>query len=300
MAMVQPDILPAMAEAIHRQLLSARGGRLARPALQEHVIPKGVARIGEKTFNDTLRELIGIGALDETDEQVSLPDLEGAREHGGMRTLVRERAMQSELEADLWEKDDQGSLVLLGARDLVRGLAWFLGLDSVEGPFDFEKTDPALSDLQEQHTGDRPIHNPERWRSFVRWARYLGFSSDMSLFGGTGTSLSVVLPDPTRALVTVLPTCAPTGEWVPLRALLSEIAARLPVLDGGVYRRALIQQGLPEAPGDCSPSLTLALLRLQGLGYVELDPGAGDAPKLVLANNRGAFHALKWTGAVRG
>ena len=64
-----------------------------------------------------------------------------------------------------------GSLVLVGARDLVRALAWFLNLDVQQGPFDFEKTPVKLTELQQQQTGERPILNVERWRPFVRWAR---------------------------------------------------------------------------------------------------------------------------------
>lgn len=290
-----------MAEALHRQLVDARGGRLSRTALAEQVVPKGTPNVAEKTFAETLRELLSIGALTEDQEQIRLPDIDGARSPGAMRNIVRACAMRNELEVDLWEKDAEGSLVLAGARDLVRALAWFLGLNVLDGPFDFEKTDPALDELQEQHLGPgvRPILNVERWRAFVRWARYLGFSSDVSFYSGSGSSLSALMPDPTRALISVLPTCTAPDEWIPLRTLTVTLAERLPVLDGGTYRRAMIDHGMPETPGDCSPALTLSLLRLQGLGMVELDEGTGDAPKLVFANNQGAFHALKWTGPAR-
>lgn len=297
MALVQPDILPAMAEAIHRQLAAARGGRLARATLEEQILPKGTAKPGAtKLFVDTLRELLVIHALEDVDDYIALPAFPDVRKPGAMRHIVRRQAMAAELATDLWEKDDNGSLVLLGARDLVRAVAWFLTLNVVDGPFEFEKTKPPLSELQEQHTGERLIHNRERWLPFVRWARYLGFLSEMTLVAESGPATSAVIPDPTNAVAATLPNCAPAGQWIPLRVLLPKLAEALPVLDGGAYRQAVLAKGAPDPSGDCSPSLTLAFRRLAAVGHIDLQVGAGDAPKVVFANNQGAFHALRWNG----
>src|SRR5579862_9146299 len=171
MAFLQPDIVPAMAEAVHRQLAAAPGGRLAGQTLQAQLLPQGIESPGGlKVFNDTVRELSVIGALEESGGSISLPmDIDSARAPGAMRQIIRTKAMFAEREIDLWEKDDGGTLVLLGARDLVRAVAWFLSLSVVQGPFDFDRTTPAVSTLQEQQTGERPIYNLERWRPFVRW-----------------------------------------------------------------------------------------------------------------------------------
>lgn len=295
MAFLQPDILPAMAEAIHRQLSSARGGRMLEETLASTVVPPGMSTgtIGDKYFGDTLRELTSIGAVLVSDGQVSLPDeVSGCREAGAMRGLVRSKAMLSEREVDLWEKDDLGSLVLRGARDLVRALSWFLSLDVAAGPYSYDKGSSPISALQEHHTGERLIFNKDRWRPFVRWARYLGFTQELSLYSGTGPSEQVLLPDPTHAVRAVLPTVIPTDQWVPVRTAMAELAAALPVLDGGMYRRSIHEQGAPGSAAECSPSLTLAFERLGAAGDIEFQVGAGDADKVVFANNRGAFHAL--------
>ena len=296
MAFVQPHILPAMAEVIHRQLAVARGGRLARSTLEAQILPGGTAKPEPALlFAETLRELVSIEALLDIDDHIVLPAMPDVRERGAMRNVVRKQAMAAELSTDLWQKDELGSLVLVGARDLVRTLAWFLALSVTESPYHFDKTNPSVSQLQEQHTGERLIGNRERWLPFVRWARYLGFLSDVTLVVGPGAATAAVIPDPTRAVLAVLPDCAPPNEWVPLRDLLPRLAVALPVLDGGMYRRAIIDRGTPEHPGDCSPSLTLAFRRLAALGYLDLEVGAGDATKVVFANNQGAFHALRWT-----
>jgi hypothetical protein len=288
-----------MAEAIHRQLADARGGRLSEESLAATVVPAGLSKgtIGEKYFGDTLRELASIGAVQVADGQVSLPDGEpGLREVGAMRDLVRSTAMVSEREVDLWEKDELGSLVLLGARDLIRALAWFLSLDVLAGPYSYDKGSAPISSLQEQHTGERLIFNRDRWHPFVRWARYLGFTRELSLYSGTGRSEQGLLPDPTDALRTVLPRCVPIGEWVAVSAAITAVAEALPILDRGVYRRSMHEHGAPGAAADCSPSLTLAFERLSATGEIDLEVGAGDAEKVVFANNRGAFHALRIPG----
>jgi len=293
MAFLQPDILPAMAEAMHRQLAAAPGARLKRATLRDSVVPSGLRRAGnEKLFNDTLRELLGIGALEADDDDIRLPDVADARERGAMAALVRAQAMATEHEADLWERDAFGSLLLTGARDLVRALAWFLNLDVLTGPFDFLDTTPSLTNLQDLQLGERPIFNIERWRPFVRWARYLGFVSDYSLYGGSGSSTAAVFPDPNRAIAAVLPKII-DGGWAPLESVIPRLAEKLPVLDGGVYRRAIIERGAPEAQADCSPTLTLALRALAARGVIELQEGAGDAPKLTLSDNVGAYHAVR-------
>jgi hypothetical protein len=295
-AFLQPDILPAMAEAIHRQLSDARGARLSDESLAATVVPKSLSKgtIGDKYFADTLRELASIGAVQVTDGQVSLPDdVPGVRDPGAMRDLVRSRAMIAEAEVDLWEKDDAGSLLLLGARDLVRALAWFLSLDVLDGPYSYDKGSVPIGSLQEQHTGERLIFNKDRWHPFVRWARYLGFTRELSLYSGSGRSEQTLLPDPTDAVRAILPRCVPVGEWVPMSRAITALSEALPVLDRGKYRRSIHDHGAPEPAADCSPSLTLAFERLAVTGDIELEVGAGDAEKVVFSNNRGAFHALR-------
>lgn len=302
MAFLQPDVLPAMAEAIHRQLAGARGARLAEESLAASVVPSGLSKGagGDKYFGDTLRELAGIGAIQIEDGLVSLPEAkQESRSPGAMAGRVRTSAMAAEHDSDLWEKDDLGSLMLLGARDLVRALAWFMSLNVLNGPFTFAKGANPLSQLQEDQTGERLIFNETRWLPFVRWARYLGFLSDVSLYSGSGRSEPGVLPDPTDAVGAVLPRCVSNDDWVPLSAALPTLAAELPVLDGGIYRRAIHDQGVPASDVDVSPTLTLALERLRARGDIELDVGAGDSEKLVFANNRGAYHALRVVGANR-
>src|SRR5689334_21393224 len=104
-AFLQPDIVPAVAEAIHRQLVAARGGRLWDERLAAHIVPHGLSKgeIGAKYFGDTIRELAGIGVIDVEDGQVGLagpPD--ETRVPVAMPRMVRTRAMVAERDTDLW------------------------------------------------------------------------------------------------------------------------------------------------------------------------------------------------------
>jgi hypothetical protein len=293
MAFLQPDIVPAMAEGIHRQLGAAPGGRRKRETIIQDLLPKGIdSSRGRAVFTATLRELTSIGAIEEAEEQLALPaDLPWARAPGTMPMLIRRRAMLAERESDLWEKDDGGALVLVGARDLVRAIAWFLNLDVQDGPFDFDGTTPAISDLQEtQLGGERLILNVERWRPFVRWARYLGFSSGW-VFGSQFAP--AVMPDPTQAVSSVVIDLLSTSDWRPISEVIAALADALPVLDGGIYRGAILARGAPTVEADVSPSLSLALCRLQANGTIELTGGGGDAVALTFANGLGAFWGMR-------
>ena len=294
MAFLQPDIVPAMAEGIHRQLRGAPGGRLKRDTVVQYLMPRGIdTPRGRAVFTATLRELHAIGAVEQDDEHLAVPaEPKWAREVGAMPRLIRDRAMATERKSDLWEKDE-GALLLVGARDLVRALAWFLNLDVQDGPFDFQSTSPALSELQETHLGgERPIFNIERWRPFVRWTRYLGFSSSWEFRVGSQYT-PVVMPDPTRAIEATLTSMLTTSSWTPITEVMAALADALPVLDGGIYRSAILAQGAPSFETDLSPSLSLAFRRLQANGTIELTRGGGDAMALIFAAGLGAFQAMR-------
>lgn len=294
MAFLQPDILPAMAEAIHRQLAPAPGGRLSQDTLQASLLPKGIENAGGlKVFRDTLRELIAIGAVEEDDGTIALPsDFPGVRTPGAMREIVRVQAMRAELGKDLWEKDVDNRLVLIGARDLVRAVAWFLSLSVVSGPYHFERTTPALSELQEQQTGERPIYNAERWPPFERWTRYLGFSTVFPLELRNRWA-EPLLPDPTRAIRSRLESLLDHDRWTPIGEVMAALADYLPVLDGGQFRRAIHDKGAPEIDGACSSSLSLAFKRLEANHTIELSRGGGDAITVTFSDGHGAYHAMR-------
>lgn len=293
MAFNQPDITPAVAEVVQRQLDAAPGGRLSEDTLRCRVVPEGLrSSAGETMFTNTLRELRGIAVI--TDDGRGNLALNRSADANGksmpMATLVRQAAMDAERDRDVWERDADGYLVLTGALDLVRSLAWLLSLSVETAPYAWQsQAGPSAAQLQQQQLSDLVVLNEERWRPFTRWAVYLGFAATVS--GG-------LVPDPTPAVRDALRAAlaAKPEEWVTFGHILDDLASSLPVLDTGSYRRAVVEHGAPGTDGEVSSSLTLAFRRLEKAGTIELDPGAGDAAKVRFAHNQGAYHGLKWKG----
>ena len=291
MALNQPDISPAVAEAIYRQLRGAPGGHLSEETVRRRVVPDGLGSLaGTTMFVSTLRELKAIAALvDDATGNLALNARDGRADATSMAAIIRQAAMDAERDRDVWERDEDGYLVLTGALDFVRAIAWLLSLPLEDAPYAWQNADRlSAADLQRQQLPDLVVLNEERWRPFTRWAVYLGFATNAG--GG-------LIPDPTRAVREALRAMygGRRSEWVTFDRALDDLAGALPVLDTGIYRRAVVEHGAPGAGGTVSASLTLAFRRLEKAKDIQLDVGAGDAAKVVFANNEGAYHALRWT-----
>lgn len=165
------------------------------------------------------------------------------------------------------------------ASDFARGLAWALAQDIYmlgESAAEIE----ALERLQV--TKPRTIfQNTTRWPGLRVWARYLGF--------GTGHG-SDFLFDPTEAVRGELADIFQDGESMSAEAFLDELSARLPVLDGGVYRKEVEANLRPDTwrkpeQGHLSMSLSMALRRLELDGTIVLDRKA-DAGHVVSLSGR--------------
>src|SRR3954469_17905576 len=90
MALITPDVLPAVAEGIHRQILAAPAQRVREETLLRRVSPPGLKSAGgQKMVSDTVRELRSIGAIVATeDDQLTLPDdVARGQDQGGMARI---------------------------------------------------------------------------------------------------------------------------------------------------------------------------------------------------------------------
>ncbi|MGJ9418662.1 protein DpdG [Massilia sp. CMS3.1] len=165
------------------------------------------------------------------------------------------------------------------AADFARGLAWALAQDIYslpEGGKDIEALD------RSQATTARFIFlNHGRWPGLRPWARYLGFGN------GDGSSF---LFDPTEAVRDELPHIIGNGKAMAAEAFIGALGARLPVLDGGTYRKE-VEANLrsdrwrgPES-GHLSMSLSFALRRLDLDGTIKLETLA-DAGAVVKLSGR--------------
>jgi hypothetical protein len=180
--------------------------------------------------------------------------------------VCRRLVLQEQHCLPLWGNGDNPTEKGVGlASDFARGLAWALAQDIYnvgESAAEIE----ALERLQV--TKPRTIfQNTTRWPGLRVWARYLGF--------GTGHGGDFLF-DPTEAVRGELADIFQDGESMSAEAFLDELSARLPVLDGGVYRKEVEANLRPDTwrkpeQGHLSMSLSMALRRLELNGTIVLD-----------------------------
>jgi hypothetical protein len=213
--------------------------------------------------------------------------------------LVRSRVLAPELNMAPW-----GSQV--GARDLTNSLSWLLTLPEGKAPSAMESGRVSVKSLQEADFGPRqqvvrdgadggedtsgwPISNETRWGAFKRWACSLGFSWI--------DPVGRLIPDPTPAVRYVLPELWRGRSELRAEEFFRDLAVRLPVVDGGEFRRHVESnmQRPGEASGGLSQSLSLAVRRLEREGRIALDDRA-DSERVALVDGRTISHVRPAAG----
>lgn len=161
------------------------------------------------------------------------------------------------------------TLLTTGAREFNRIQAWLYTFDPLGAAFVWAGGDKqGRRGVQQSQQADRRfVVNDFRWNAFRRWSLYLGLSRQD---GRTGAG---VIPDPTVAIFDELPDLRASGnEQRPLSDFRNELAVRIPVLDGGSYRTAVLAAlGQQAADDELSRPLTLALARLERGGHLSLE-----------------------------
>jgi hypothetical protein len=111
-----------------------------------------------------------------------------------------------------------------------------------------------------------------RWNNFRRWARYLGLArTDRN---------ERLIPDPAAAVSEELDWVFRGDRSLPVGEFLTRLAERLPVLDGGRFRKTVVKAALKggSPDGEVSSALSLALRRLRRADKLELE-ASHDAPE---------------------
>jgi hypothetical protein len=277
-----PQILPGVARVLFRALQGADGFGLPRAELARSVAPAALPRKegapvvpGSKGFDDTLTACLMIGLFDGDGDVIRLhPDLpDHARDRRQrdqyLQPLVRDLVLRDALNYGLWDSPE-------GARDLTRALAWYLAQNPLRPPAWWNE--PEGADVAEDRQfggGERVFSNDTRWAAFDRWATFLGFGRHQP-----HGMKEVLVPDPTDVIRHTIPSVL-TARRLEIGVVIEELGHRIPVLDGGTYRREVEARMKPEAvrsgPDLLSPSLAYALLRLRDERVIVLEDLA-DAP----------------------
>jgi len=253
---------------IARQLLGSEGTGLPESDLKASLSMKS-----EST--DVIRSLAGmklIGLFKDEQEEDNLRELTEESASALTESLesfikhVRMQVMAPACNTDPWGK--QG-----GARDLTTSLAHYLSLPFAEAESNFtEMNNHQLRDLGRAGR-EGAVRDTNQWAAFYRWTCALGFGwLDLN---------EKLIPDPTVALLDVLPEIFIEKTVLHGNVFLKSISELLPVLDGGNYQKFVRKNGLKsyrEAPNILSDGLSFALRNLEEMGKVTLinEPDAGN------------------------
>jgi hypothetical protein len=187
------------------------------------------------------------------------------------RRTLQKHALDLDRDGDPWQTGPAESLTG-GARDLLRAMSWFLAQDALGRPLSWTSGVQALQHAQFPDPDNETwaITNDTRWGAVTRWGQALGLAAPSLVQARSG-----LVPLPVVAINDVLDEL-PAGQ-MPIVEFLGQLAAKLPVLYGGLVRASLVAY-LPDGdpdPGiaqDCADSSVGQALRiLQDRGRLVFD-----------------------------
>ncbi len=235
----------------------------------------------------TLNRWTSLGLFAETDGKIKL-NFAPARAETSERFALRLPGiccgllLQREQALPLWPNEGVVSEESIGrSADLCRGLAWCLAQDIYTLPSIYNEVEDVVR--YQIEVGRFIFLNDTRWSGLRSWARYLGFA--------TGDDSGLIF-DPTIAVRAQLKEVIQEKESLAAAEFVSRLAARLPVLDKGIYRSE-VEQALktqtwrPPASDHLSSSLSFALRRLQKQGTIALESMADAGSRLALTGQFG-------------
>lgn len=175
-------------------------------------------------------------------------------------SILREVIFKKDNNESFWDAEKSR------AADLTRGLSWILSQDIYSIPLNSTKLVQSIEIKQIKDAGKTIIQNDTRFNGLRTWGGFLGF-----IWQSKG-----LMVDPTNAISEELAyICKPNKEY-PADAILEMLQLRIPVIDGGQYRKTLEEVldpqewDKPQSENLLSTSLSRALWRLELCGEIEL------------------------------
>lgn len=273
------DGLPNILLVLHHAVL-ATSKSVTRISLLETVAPEAALQELEsgKMARQTLNRWIALGLFEEKEGEVTAAvrppkKLSRAALTAFTRREVCRLSMSEENTPDLWAIEGVNSA------DLTRSLAWTLA----QNVFETRLSELEALEAQQILNEDlRILRNDTRENGLRHWADFLGFSR------GYGGDI-----DPTVAVRDVLPEILAPGEDMQAVEFINRLAAALPVIDGGRWQKAVLQEVStaalsPLAPSQLSSALSRALLALRASDELLLQNRADVGKSITLTGFCGA------------
>lgn len=262
-------------------------GPMERERLEQHIAPASVT--DGNMLRQTLNRWLDLGLFRMEDERICLhPSCTGLNPDsiGGLRrlgTMLRSLLLEPANNRDILVAEPSK-----GA-DFTHALCWALAQD----PFAFCQGgwDGLINPLQlnQYHQEPRALQNDTRWAGFQDWAPVVGFAWTSRI-----PRRNSFMIDPTHAVEDTLPELFGDRDELPQSDFFAGLADLLPVVDRGPYRLQ-VEARLGGSwrrveDHEVSPSLSLALLRLEGSGHLRLDLRSDAGPRSLLG---GGFRHLR-------
>lgn len=291
-----PDILPEAMRFLLRTVLANRADRCPKAELLALVAPAGLteamrpldsdkdddpasentATSGRLIAESSLTALASIGFVSIDGGDVMATEV--ALSHWRNASAISAASFSRVLRSRIWRLAATEATSDTNSRvgTLVNGLAVLFAVREPLSPLEFEAgAGRQFTDSQAQWFGtdkrDWPVTNIEQFRSFYRWAPYLGLAQPL-----TARSL---IADASRALLEDL-VDLPTQR---LRAaeFVAHCAAVLPISDGGPHSLWKADDGQ-----ELSPGLSMSLRQLEAAGHLNLPPAESDTDSFVVGLGR--------------
>ncbi len=257
--------------------------RLLQPGTLQEILGKSPPR-GSLNFAVDASEWLGLAKR--TDEGLVLADslaqLDSRELAKRLPTVMAKGFFERTWNQGISEHRGEGG-------DVALALAWLLAQDLWNPGLDDDTLERRYAEqIEEQEGADNRLINSVKLGVLRRWAPYLGLGRRDPV------NDRLLVPDPTSAVRNAL-TDLSEAEYS-ASGFVSEVAKICPVLDGGKVRKVIVKsmgEGMLEWESrreQVSPSLSLALYRLQASGQIEYglrdDVKPAQRRELRLANSR--------------
>jgi hypothetical protein len=282
------DGLPNVMLVIY-DVLSRSNHPIEKETLLEIVAPKGVIHEDGKQARQTLKSWLDLGLFVQTDNGIHLANRFDSPPESDLELLTRVRKAACACVLDPINNADLWATEKTKAADFTRSIAWVLAQDVYRSLY------PELETLERAQLidGTPPLmQNNTRRNGLKAWGQFLGFLRPVLK--------SAIEVDPTIAIRDVLPDLMESGEALPVTNFLEQLAHKLPVLDGGVWRRSVEERLRPNAfptksVGQLSTSLSRALLNLMRNEEIFLENRSDTGSGVVFTGQSGVRTDLRFT-----
>jgi hypothetical protein len=261
---------------IYRLLLQE--GPLLRSKLLDLCAPKDI--VDPKSTSITLNTWIDLGLFEEKNGKVSIsPNVsKKERDERFLSQNARARVFAAENNEKFWEVDKSKSA------DFNRAISWLFAQDAYQAELKSWEGE-VIHLIKAQVNEDDALlgRNDTRWNGLKHWLPYLGLA--WILKNGT------VIVDPAIAIREVLSLVFGNKQTLPVDVFMASLSERIPIIDGGVYRKQvegrLLEVAGPSAwtsqpQGQLSTSLSRGLLRLISAGVLSTENRSDADGRVVL------------------